>query len=134
MKKTLFIALAVMFVFTACKKDEPKTLAGTNWEAQIAQTHEQDGKTYPYTRKIDLSFSSSANGVITFNSATLPDNIELGALAIPFTYIYDFDQEKGVATIMPNGEEAYFIISGKLLKMNMELQTGFSVNLDFTKK
>ncbi len=132
MKKTMFIMLAVMFVITACKKDEPETLAGTSWGTEINQTHTENGKTYPYVRKVDLNFSTST-GTLLMNSATLPDNITLDALALPFSYTYNPDNKEGVATLA-GGQTATFSISGNTLKMSAEMQPGISVSMDFVKK
>lgn len=133
MKKTSFIMLAAIFIFTACKKNEPETLAGTAWEANLNQTHEQDGKSYSYIRIIDLNFSTST-GNIVFNSATLTDAITLDAITLPFSYTYNSDTKEGSTTFMPNGEKATFSISGNTLKMSSEVQTGISININFTKK
>ena len=126
--------LATVFIFTACKKDEPETLAGTSWGTQIEQTHSENGKTYPHTRTIDLNFSSSTAGAVVVNSVTLPDNITLGAITVPFTYTYNSSNSEGAVTFMPNGETGTFTINGETLKMNSEIQSGISINLDFTKK
>lgn len=134
MKKILFITFTVLLAITACKKDEPETLAGTSWKSQMALTHNEGDKPYTYTRDIELNFFTSTNGAVVLKKANLPDNIVLDEFVVLFTYAFDFKTDKGVATFLPNEEKGEFSISGNTLKFNVQLQPGFSFNVDFTKK
>ena len=129
--KKLVTIFFIAALFAACEK-ENDSLAGTTWTTSIEQTHNENGKTYPYTRDIELSFSSDTRGAFVFKSASLPDNITLDAFTTNFSYT--FNGSSGTAVFEPNKENIPFTVSGNKLRMTVKLQAGIELSLDLTKK
>lgn len=129
--KKLVIIFFVTALFAACEKEDD-TLSGTTWTTTIEQTHNENGQTYTYNRDIEMSFSSNTRGTLVFKSASLPDNIMLGAITMNFSYT--FNGTSGTAVFEPNNDNIPFTVSNYKLKMTAKPQSGIEISLELTKK
>lgn len=135
MKKiALFIFASLLFI--ACEKEKSDSLANTTWVTSIETTHNEvkNGKSYEYTREIEVVFTDDSKGSFILKEAKLPDDITLEALTLSFAYTYNASSGKGNAVFAPNNAQVPFTVSGNKLKMSATPQENLGVSLEFTKK
>lgn len=134
MRKIVLFLLFATMLFVACEKeDNNDSLAGTKWTTSFEFTHNENGKSYDYTRDVELTFTDGAKGFIDFKEVKLPDNIILQAINMDFTYTYSLSSGNGQATFALDNKVS-FSVNGNNLSMTAVPQGNIGIVLNFTKK
>ena len=132
--KKIALFLFITLLFAACEKDKTDSLANTKWTSSFDYSHQENGKTYDYTRDVELVFTDETKGSIHFKEKILEDNIKLDAILFNFNYTYSASSGKGIATFAPNSSQVPFTVSGNKLKISALPQGNMTITLEFTKQ